>query len=175
MAFAMVVSSAALADDITVTGATSIGTISGTGPFNILGTSASATTDVLTVNGPNSYPDATFIGDATTAHAVTVVGGGTNTISANSPTTVTLYSILNLGGFNQSIGSLAGAGTVTNNGSNAALTEGGDNSSTTFSGVIENGTGTTALVKVGSGTTILSGANTYTGGTTVSAGSLTLS
>ena len=48
-------------------------------------------------------------------------------------------------------------------------TTGGDNSSTTFSGEIS---GSGGLVKTGGGTFILTGANDYTGGTTISAGTL---
>ena len=62
---------------------------------------------------------------------------------------------------------LAGAGNATLGA--ATLTAGGDNSSTTFSGMIS---GTGALSKSGSGTLTLSGTNNYTGGTTVSAGTL---
>src|SRR5439155_9564853 len=54
----------------------------------------------------------------------------------------------------------------------AALTTGGDNTSTTFSGVIQDGAGVTGLTKVGTGTFTLTGANTYTAGTTISAGTL---
>ena len=46
--------------------------------------------------------------------------------------------------------------------------------SSTFSGFIQNGTGTVALTKAGSGTLTLSGANTYTGGTTLGGGELSL-
>jgi fibronectin-binding autotransporter adhesin len=71
------------------------------------------------------------------------------------------------------VGSLAGAGTVTNTGvAGATLTTGGDNTSTTFSGVIQDGAGVTGLTKVGTGTFTLTGANTYTAGTTISAGTL---
>ena len=86
--------------------------------------------------------------------------------------------MLDLGGFNQEIGSLAGAGTVTNSGPTASapaiLTAGGDNTSTIFSGTIQDGptTNTTALTKTGTGTLTLTGANTYTGDTTIDAGTL---
>jgi autotransporter-associated beta strand protein len=52
------------------------------------------------------------------------------------------------------------------------LTAGGDNTSTAFSGSIQDGSGTVAFTKIGTGTLTLSGANTYTGLTTVSAGTL---
>ncbi len=53
-----------------------------------------------------------------------------------------------------------------------ALTVGGNNVSTTFSGILSGGG---SLTKIGTGSTLtLNGSNTYTGGTTVSAGTLQL-
>ena len=43
---------------------------------------------------------------------------------------------LNLGGFSNTIGSLAGTGTVTDTGAGGDLSAGGNNTSTTFSGVL---------------------------------------
>lgn len=81
---------------------------------------------------------------------------------------------IDLRGFNQTVGSLTGGGSVTNSGiaSPATLTTGIDNSSTRFDGVIQDGTSATALSKVGTGTQILGGNNSYTGGTTLNAGTL---
>jgi autotransporter-associated beta strand protein len=74
------------------------------------------------------------------------------------------------------IGSLSGHGKVFLG--KRPLIIGSNNQSTTFAGVIQDGglTGRTGgkLVKLGAGTLTLSGANTYTGGTTVSAGDLIL-
>ncbi|MCS6319724.1 MAG: autotransporter-associated beta strand repeat-containing protein, partial [Nitrospira sp.] len=58
------------------------------------------------------------------------------------------------------------------NRSTATLTAGGDNTNTTFSGTIENGVGTSNMVKQGTGTLTLTGANSYAGTTTVEAGML---
>jgi autotransporter-associated beta strand protein len=74
------------------------------------------------------------------------------------------------------IGSLEGYGTV-NLGSNN-LTVGSNDLSTTFAGVIQDlpanreGSGGGSLTKIGEGTLLLSGANTYTGPTQVNAGTL---
>ncbi|WP_342737243.1 autotransporter domain-containing protein [Bradyrhizobium sp. B117] len=69
-----------------------------------------------------------------------------------------------------SAGSLDGSGTFSL-GRNE-LTVGGNNRSTNVTGVINDGGLGGSLVKAGTGTMILSGINTYTGGTTVSAGTL---
>src|SRR5258708_1294481 len=72
-----------------------------------------------------------------------------------------------LNGHSQTVGALSGSGGTIGLGS-GTLTA-GDASNTTVAAAI---TGTGGFVKQGTGTMILSGANGYTGGTTVSAGIL---
>jgi autotransporter-associated beta strand protein len=77
---------------------------------------------------------------------------------------------LDIAGFNITLDSLNGSGTVKDSGAAATLTVGSGNASN-FSGSI---TGAISLVVVGDGTatpTTLTGANTYTGTTTINSGS----
>jgi autotransporter-associated beta strand protein len=133
--------------------------------------------DILTADGI-SVPDLLNYATGVSADGTVLVGdanaGGNNegwiaTIPLNA------FALLDLGGVNHAIGSLVWGGTVTNSGSAAAtLTTGSDNSSTTFIGKIQDGAGTTALTKIGSGTLTLTGASTYSGGTTIGGGALEL-
>jgi autotransporter-associated beta strand protein len=96
----------------------------------------------------------------------------TNVLPIATALVVSNNAAFDLNGISQAVGSLAGAGAVAN--SSAAwstLTAGSDNSSTLFSGVIS---GSNALVKAGNGTLTLGGANSYSGSTLVSGGTLRL-
>ena len=94
----------------------------------------------------------------------------------------TSRGVFDLNGFNQTVNGLIGSGTVTvptitNNGAaNSILTVGaGATSATsnTYAGVIQDGTtNNVSLVKMGLGTQILSGTNTFTGAVTVNNGNL---
>ena len=131
------------------------GNISGPGSFQQLGTG----TTVFT--GANSY------GGTTTVVSGTLQAGAANTFSPSSANIVDLGGILDLHGFNQTIGSLAGAGNVTLGA--GTLTTGGDNTNTIFSGAIS---GTGGLTKQGTGNFFLTGNSGYTGPTNVDGGVL---
>ena len=132
------------------------GAIGGTGGLTKSGTGT------LTLSGANTYTGATTVSGG----FLTTLGG--SAIGDSSAVTVESGATLILAAA-ETIGSLAGAGSVT---LLDTLTTGGDNSSTTFSGVLS---GTGSLAKTGTGTLTLSGTNTRSGATTVSAGTLAVS
>ncbi len=111
---------------------------------------------IFTLSGTNTYTGPTSVSVGT------LQGGATNAFSPNSDYTVT--SILDLQTFNQTIGLLSGAGTVT---SSAILTTGTSGNST-FSGTLTGGT----LNKAGSGILFLTGGASSISAATVSAGRL---
>ncbi len=128
---------------------------------NIGGSITKAGPGTLVLAGLNTY------GGSTTVNAGTLRAGLANTLPSTTALTVASGATFNLSGFNQTAGSLAGAGSVTLGA--AAFTLGGANTSTTFSGPIS---GAGSLTKNGTGTQTLSGTNSFTGGLTVNAGKL---
>jgi autotransporter-associated beta strand protein/T5SS/PEP-CTERM-associated repeat protein len=133
------------------------GVISGSGAFQQNGTG----TTIFTA--ANTYTGGTII------NAGTLQLGPGGSLAPTSALTVNAGGIFDLNNFNQTIGSLAGAGNVTLGA--ATLTTGTDNTSTTFSGTIS---GTGGLTKIGAGTLVLTGTNPYSGATTVNGGVLTV-
>jgi fibronectin-binding autotransporter adhesin len=103
-----------------------------------------------------------------------------NTVGSTEAVFVATNATLNFNGSTnltqQNIGTLSGAGTVINSGSNALSLRINATSNSTFSGLITDTTNNLSLVKLGSATLTLSGgsANTYSGTTTVSGGTLNL-
>lgn len=120
----------------------------------------------MLLSGSNAYSGATTVAGGTLrAGSLQAFGNNSAVTLSNTPGVV-----LDLNGYNNSLGSMAGGGSVTLG--SATLTSGANNSSTTYSGVIS---GTGGLVKTGAGAMTLSGANTFTGTTAVNAGTLVLS
>ncbi len=116
---------------------------------------------VLTLSGADNYSGATSINTGT------LQAGATNVLSSNSAFNLANGATLNLGGFDNAIGSLTGSGSVALGA--ATLTAGNDGTSTNFAGSID---GTGGLVKTGAGTLTLTGMSNYAGPTTVAAGTL---
>lgn len=138
----------------------------------------STTNSIVILNAAMaSLVDGTIVNiNSGTKAGVTLNLSVANALGTLAQVTVNGKSILNIGAA-QTIGSLAGNGTVTASGT-FTLTVGNANTATplntNFTGVLSNGTGTLALTKNGLGTLTLSGASTYTGLTTVSLGILKL-
>ncbi|WP_153100664.1 autotransporter-associated beta strand repeat-containing protein [Paraburkholderia hayleyella] len=127
-----------------------------------------------TLNGANTYTGTTTINGGTLALGATGSLAGNNTVVLSGPNaTFSIASVAASGG-SRTIGGLDGVGGawVELGGNTLTLgdtTAGG--STHDFGGTI-NGTG--GIVKQGTGTQTLSGANTYTGETTINAGTLSL-
>jgi len=134
------------------------GVLSGTGGLTKIGAGT------LIFSGSNTYTGKTSI------NAGALQLGAANRIADTSAVTIAAGASFNLNGFAETVGSIAGGGNISLG--TATLTAGGDNTSTNFAGAID---GTGGLAKAGSGTLLLSGTNTYTGNTTINAGTLRLS
>lgn len=120
----------------------------------------------LTLSGANTYA-----GTTTVAAGTLKIGSAVTIPSGAGKGNLALDGTLDLGTYGITINGLSGAGTVTTSAaSTVTLTVGSNDQPGTFSGVIQNGSGTLALTKTGTGTLTLTGANTYSGVTTISSG-----
>jgi autotransporter-associated beta strand protein len=170
------------------------GGTAGTGVFNEIGSG------IMTISGTTDNTNlslilasgTTYLGKTSSAsvHAVEkaltistgatvqIIGSGGYQLGSN--TTVSDSGIFDFNGDSETFASLSGTGIITNSSSSntSTIALGGNNASTTFSGIIQNGAsgaGVVALTKNGTGTLTLSGPNTYTGSTIINGGTLTLS
>lgn len=115
----------------------------------------------LTLTSANNY------GGSTTISAGTIANGINNALPAG--TALTVNGTLNLAGFDQQVGSVTGSGTVTNSSGTASVFTVNNGAADSFAGLIS---GNLALKKTNAGTLTLGSANTYSGSTTISAGTV---
>jgi autotransporter-associated beta strand protein len=146
-------------------------TLGGTAASTYSGATAVGAGTLVLAKGPNT--------DAL-GGALDIAAGATVQLAADEQVAdtaaVTDGGTLDLAGHGETVDGLAGGGTVISTVTGAVtLTVGAGGGSGTFAGTIQDGSGTVALTKVGGGTLTLSNAgNRYSGGTTVSAGTLRL-
>ena len=130
-------------------------------------------TGSMTLTGLDLYQG----GTAVTGGGV-LITGATDSLPAVGSVSVGSGSELRLAGNSQIIGNLAGSGGLVDDvsGNSVTLAVGGDGSSGSFSGTIEDGSGggTLALTKSGAGTQTLSltSSSSYSGGLTISGGTV---
>ncbi len=156
--------------DLTVEGTLTLdGSISGSGTIDCTGLNQNS---VLKLAGDNSsfggeldVSSGTVYFDSVSAGSALATWGLDGGVLANDVSGTPTIAL----------GTLSGSGGTLNNamtGSTVTYQIGGNNQSTEFDGVIEDGADTVALTEVGTGTQTLGGENTYTGGTTITQGTL---
>ena len=133
----------------------------------------------LNMGGDPSSVDRTSFLDLLMFNGLLTGGAGTNLLPVSTPVLLAGGAAFDLGGAQQTIASLAdyggSGGIVTNSGASTSTLTISSNDTTyssSFSGAIVSGVSTISLVKAGASTLILAGANTYSGGTTLSGGEL---
>lgn len=141
--------------------------IGGAGQISII-SNALAGGLVNIFNGANNYT-----GNVLVNSGAILRQSGAGALSSAGSGIVTLNGTLQLQNSDAAINGLGGSGSVTvSSGAATSLTLDGDSGTSTFSGVIEDGVGTVSVTKTGGSTQVFSGANTYTGVTTVEEGTL---
>ncbi len=179
-AFALIENGGTIADTITVGSDGTSTSYSGTLIDGSSGSLALVKTGsgMLTLSGVNSYS-----GGTTVNGGILQLGASGALGNTGAPLTVNTGSTLDLNGASQTVGSLTGTGgSIVNNavGTMSTLSVSiGVSNGATYAGVIADHSnptgGTVALNMNGRGYLILTGLNTYSGGTTVNGGSLVVS
>ncbi len=119
----------------------------------------------VTINNANTHTGGTTLTAGTIAIGnAAALGTGSVTVDGGT---------LDVSGISPTIGALGGSGgIVTNSIASPATLNVNSATTSTFAGALQDGAGSLALNKQGSGTLILTGTSTHTGGTTVSTGTL---
>jgi autotransporter-associated beta strand protein len=165
--------------------------VSGASSFDMAGNNTTLSGSLsgsaaLTLNNSGAAATMTFGNNSGYSGTITVNNGNAvsfNSANAGSANAAWVFNDsagdrvrINIGGTNTlNFGSLAGSGQIQNDtpSSRTTLSVGALNTSTTFAGTFkDNGTGLLALLKTGTGTLGLTGASTYSGGTTINSGTI---
>jgi autotransporter-associated beta strand protein len=118
----------------------------------------------------------TYTGGTNISSGAAIQLQAANILPNGSTASVVLDSgLLNLNASSQIINGLTGAGVVdTTVSGTPTLTIGAGNTTSSFTGIIQNSAGSLTLAKIGSGTLTLSGNDTYKGGTLMNGGGGTI-
>lgn len=130
----------------------------------------SAFTGQINVNGPGEFRLANFQSNVFNNAKLNLGAGVLLHQIFNPPSSGNLTTVQNIGELSGASGSTIGGNPV--GGRFVEWSVGSLNTNSTFSGDIVDGAGAAKLTKVGTGTLILDGNSTFTGATTVSAGTL---
>ncbi len=184
----LLVNGATVAQDNNTSGITTTGTTGWLGSGDLIGDNGYFNGDlgeVLIFNttltaaqesAVESYLQSKWLGTGTgTSTLPPLYAAPGNILPSTTPVTISSGGTLDLNNANLPIviGSLASSDSTTRVllGTGGTLTTGGDNTNTTFAGVLSGGG---QLVKTGNGDFTLAGSNTYSGGTAISGGTLQL-
>lgn len=159
---------------------------------NVAAGSATATGD-LVIDGPLNVANLGFYkrgggsvrlnGAATSGNVAVqiqagrVIAGAPGVLGTNATLPISSGAVLDINGHDQEAASLSGGGSVINGGASPATLEINQNAAGTFTGVLGGSTAgerAFSFVKDGTATLTLSGANTYTGETTLKQGTLAI-
>lgn len=145
----------------------------GSGAVTFSGAGANTFTGLTTVAGGNLNLAKTAGINAIGAGGAEVRSGATLSLLASNQIADTASVLVNgtfaLGTSSETIGALAGVGSVTSGGGSTLTVGAANNLDSHFEGTISGGV---ALIKEGAGTLSLNGINSYTGGTTVNSGTI---
>jgi autotransporter-associated beta strand protein len=163
-----------------------------TGPYSLTLGSVATVTGTVSISNPNNDWTGTTILSTRTSGGTAPLGNifvsgaseiipngfgkGNVVMASGTGRTITW----NLNGFSETVNGLSHSGApesciiVNNGGAPSTLTVGDNDQSGTFGGILQDGSATLALTKIGGGALTLSGISTYSGATTVSGGTLAI-